>query len=218
MAAASAASTHQPRRLVSLWFLLSSFLVIWDTGYIFLRPRSMKGGDLHWIWAPYSLYMDIDYIYGLPSWNTHDGFPAAQSFMNIIETLLNFVYLFLVHIQNSPQSIAVAPVVGLIAAIMTLSKTVLYWLNVSTTPSFHAAQTTNLDLAQSCRTTFAAGARRVTTTGATLSISGSSPTAPGSSFPPLFPSFSQSRSPRISRPLLVSKVRQNRHAMVMRRA
>ena len=25
-------------------------------------PRSMPGGDLHWIWKPYSLYMKIDYV------------------------------------------------------------------------------------------------------------------------------------------------------------
>ena len=26
------------------------------------RPRSMLGGDLHWIWKPYGLYMNIDYV------------------------------------------------------------------------------------------------------------------------------------------------------------
>jgi hypothetical protein len=26
------------------------------------RPRSMVGGDLHWIWKPYSLYQEIDYV------------------------------------------------------------------------------------------------------------------------------------------------------------
>ena len=26
------------------------------------RPRSMVGGDLHWIWEPYGLYQEIDYV------------------------------------------------------------------------------------------------------------------------------------------------------------
>ncbi len=26
------------------------------------RPRSMPGGDLHWIWKPYSIYMNVDYV------------------------------------------------------------------------------------------------------------------------------------------------------------
>ena len=26
------------------------------------RPRSMVGGDLHWIWKPYALYQEVDYV------------------------------------------------------------------------------------------------------------------------------------------------------------
>lgn len=25
------------------------------------RPRSMRGGDLHWLWKPYEIYEQIDY-------------------------------------------------------------------------------------------------------------------------------------------------------------
>lgn len=25
-------------------------------------PRSFKGGDLHWIWRPYELYQEVDYV------------------------------------------------------------------------------------------------------------------------------------------------------------
>lgn len=34
-----------------------------------IRPRSMKGGDLHWIWSPYALYQEIDYVRD----SSHDG-------------------------------------------------------------------------------------------------------------------------------------------------
>ncbi|SPO23243.1 related to Adiponectin receptor 1 [Ustilago trichophora] len=127
--AAATTAVHRPRTLVSAWLFLSSFVVAWDVGYILLRPRSMLGGDLHWIWSPYSLYMNVDYIYGLPSWDTKDGFPAAQSLMNVGESILNLFYIYLVHIKATPSSLAVAPIWGLVAVTMTLSKTILYVLN-----------------------------------------------------------------------------------------
>ena len=43
--------------------------------------------------------------------------------MNIIETLLNLYYLYSQHVLSSPS----APLVGFASAVMTLSKTILYW-------------------------------------------------------------------------------------------
>lgn len=31
-------------------------------GFAFYRPRSMVGGDLHWIWKPYEMYEKVDYV------------------------------------------------------------------------------------------------------------------------------------------------------------
>ncbi|EKM77576.1 hypothetical protein AGABI1DRAFT_101621 [Agaricus bisporus var. burnettii JB137-S8] len=107
---------------ISAWFILSAPVVLWDAGYCFMRPRSMKGGDLHWIWRPYELYQ---VVYGLPGLEQNNGFTNAQSFMNVVETILNLVYIYLAHGVQSPS----APVVGLSAVVMTLAKTVLYWLN-----------------------------------------------------------------------------------------
>ena len=45
--------------------------------------------------------------------------------MNIVENLMNIAYLYLAHVKQSP----VAPLLGLSSIIMTLSKTILYWLN-----------------------------------------------------------------------------------------
>ncbi|KAJ9478191.1 ADIPOR-like receptor IZH2 [Pseudozyma hubeiensis] len=129
MAATTTAVVHRPRTLVSAWLFLSSFVVAWDVGYILLRPRSMLGGDLHWLWSPYALYMNIDYVYGLPSWDSKDGFPAAQSLMNVGESIINLFYIYLVHVKATPEALAVAPVYGLVTVIMTLSKTFLYVLN-----------------------------------------------------------------------------------------
>ena len=68
---------------ITFWFLASAPVIFWDAGYCFFRyvsspahqsrshrqslylapsPRSMKGGDLHWIWKPYEIYQEIDYV------------------------------------------------------------------------------------------------------------------------------------------------------------
>lgn len=56
-----------PPKWVSYWFGFSTVIVLWgepcgdaegkqlisDAAYCFMRPRSMVGGDLSWIWYPY---------------------------------------------------------------------------------------------------------------------------------------------------------------------
>ncbi|KAL7313787.1 hypothetical protein PS15m_007479 [Mucor circinelloides] len=111
---------------IRTWTLVSSLVVIWDFGYCLLRPLSMEGGSLNFLWKPYNLYAKIDYFYGLPAFNSQDGFTGAQAFMNGIETLLNFTYLGL--LKNDRVSVGQANLVGFSAALMTLSKTILYWL------------------------------------------------------------------------------------------
>ncbi|KIM54940.1 hypothetical protein SCLCIDRAFT_1221553 [Scleroderma citrinum Foug A] len=109
---------------ISLWFLLTAPVIFWDASYCLMRPRSMAGGDLHWIWTGYEIYQEVDHVYGVESFLRNDGFPNAQALLNIIETLLNLVYLYLAHISPTPA----APLIGLASATMTLSKTVLYGL------------------------------------------------------------------------------------------
>ncbi|KAG5734216.1 hypothetical protein E4T56_gene2276, partial [Termitomyces sp. T112] len=115
-----AVKTH---RWISFWFLLTVPVIAWDVGYCFNRPRSMKGGDLHWLWKPYAIYQNVDYMYGWPALEANNGFTNAQSLLNIIETLLNIMYLYLAHVVAWPP----APLVAFVSASMTLSKTILYW-------------------------------------------------------------------------------------------
>lgn len=123
-------SSHDSARMavkthtwVTLWFVLTAPVIFWDVGYCFMRPRSMLGGDLHWIWKPYEIYQNIDFVYGVKALEENDGFTNAQSFLNIVETLMNLAYVYLAHVSGwSP-----APLIGFAAATMTLSKTVLYW-------------------------------------------------------------------------------------------
>ncbi|KAL1664502.1 hypothetical protein GGF50DRAFT_101691 [Schizophyllum commune] len=119
--AKAASSAMAPHTWISLWFLITAPIVLWDTGYLFFR---MQGGDLHWIWKPYEIYQEIDWVYGVRALEDGDGFPNAQAFLNIVETILNIIYLYLAHVSSSPK----APLIGFAAATMTLWKTVLYWL------------------------------------------------------------------------------------------
>ncbi|KAI9456137.1 hypothetical protein BJY52DRAFT_598113 [Lactarius psammicola] len=107
---------------ISAWFLLTTPVILWDAFYCLMRPRSMVGGDLHWIWEPYGLYQEVDYVYGIKALQENDGFPNAQSFLNLIETALNVFYVYLAHVAKYPA----ASLVGFASATMTLSKTVLY--------------------------------------------------------------------------------------------
>jgi hypothetical protein len=144
--------THTPSNLTLIWLLLSLPLVAWDAGYVMLRPHSMPGGSLHWpIWQPYDLYGRVDYIYGWKAYNENNGFTAAQTFLNIVESAMYVYYLYILYAFGrqstaqgrgapKPASVgwlgeqryvdgekgALAVLVAFSAAVMTVSKTVLY--------------------------------------------------------------------------------------------
>ncbi|KAI1815982.1 hypothetical protein GGS20DRAFT_540369 [Poronia punctata] len=145
---ASTTYAHTPTNLTLLWLAISLPLVTWDTLYVLLRPRTMEGGDLHWpLWVPYKLYGEVDHWYGWKAFNANSGFTGAQGTLNVVETLM-YLYYFFVYYQNAVsvpvggsgsggekrkvvvgRKAAKAVLVGFGAAVMTLSKTVLYWLN-----------------------------------------------------------------------------------------
>ncbi|KAG8777507.1 hypothetical protein FRC15_011289 [Serendipita sp. 397] len=62
-------------------------------------------------------------IYGVEAYARGDGFTAAQSFLNIVESIVNFIYVYKAHISKDP----IAPLIGFTAATCSFSKTVLYW-------------------------------------------------------------------------------------------
>ncbi|EED78523.1 predicted protein, partial [Postia placenta Mad-698-R] len=105
-------------------FALTIPLVFWDSGFLLMRPRSMVGGDLHFLWKPYAIYQNVDRNYGVQAYEKGHGFPNAQAFLTLVENFMNIGYLWLVHAQGSPA----APLLGFASALMTLSKTALYWL------------------------------------------------------------------------------------------
>ncbi|POR32781.1 Uncharacterized protein TPAR_07030 [Tolypocladium paradoxum] len=100
----------------------------------------MEGGALHWpLWAPYGLYGRVDHVYGWKAFDARNGFTGAQAFLNLVESAMYAAYLWLYFARGVPDAArtrtvtgragAVAVLIGFSAAVMTLSKTVLYWMN-----------------------------------------------------------------------------------------
>ena len=112
----------------------------------------MVGGKFSWPWKPYELYATIDYIYGWPAYDQHNGFTAAQSTLNVIETAAYMYYLYILYRYGQPDATegrgatssmgwlgrsrkvngtrgASAAMILFGTSLMTVSKTVLYWLN-----------------------------------------------------------------------------------------
>ncbi|KXJ94277.1 hypothetical protein Micbo1qcDRAFT_231803 [Microdochium bolleyi] len=144
---------HKPSRMLLFWFAVSLPLVVWDTVYVLGRPLTMEGGAWHWpMYVPYKLYGEIDHVYGWKAFDAKLGFTGAQGFLNAIETAMYLVYVYFLYTSGVPaasvgatsyaasrggdadstvlvgRSGATAVLIAFSAFVMTLSKTVLYWL------------------------------------------------------------------------------------------
>ncbi|KAI2612945.1 uncharacterized protein GGS25DRAFT_477881 [Hypoxylon fragiforme] len=136
---------HAPSRLTLFWLAVSLPLVAWDSGYVLLRPLTMEGGSLHWpLYTPYKLYGEVDHVYGWKAFKAGNGFTGAQGALNVLETTMYLVYLWLYFARGttaagvktgrgnakvlSGRPAAIAVLTAFSAAVMTLSKTALYWL------------------------------------------------------------------------------------------
>jgi hypothetical protein len=98
----------------------------------------MPDGFLHWpLYVPYALYGEVDHVYGWKAFNAKNGFTAAQTALNLVETVMYLVYLYILWTRAdktiygakrtlSGRDGALAVAIGFSAAVMTLSKTILY--------------------------------------------------------------------------------------------
>lgn len=133
-AAALPAWSHTPSTFTLAWLFFSLPLVLWDMGYVLLRPHSMPGGKWHWpVWAPYAIQCELDWTYGWKEWNAGGGWNTAQTVVNGVETLGYLVYLGIWYKGNgngrgvlTGRAAALAVLVGYSAFLTTFVKTVLY--------------------------------------------------------------------------------------------
>ncbi|KAF1843061.1 uncharacterized protein K460DRAFT_367993 [Cucurbitaria berberidis CBS 394.84] len=146
---------HTASNITILWLTVSIPLVLWDSLYILLRPHTMSGGALQWpLWKPYEIYASIDHVYGWPGWDRKDGFGGAQGALNAVEVVLYGLYAMIIYNHGVSAAGGTglqlgegvgawfaggrkvrgptgnrALIIGFAAAVMTLSKTVLYYFN-----------------------------------------------------------------------------------------
>ncbi|KAJ5764155.1 hypothetical protein N7533_002836 [Penicillium manginii] len=140
---------HTPSAALTIWLVVSLPLVAWDAACQEADCTPQSG-------PPYALYGTVDYIYGWPAYNARNGFTAAQTVMNIVETLGYLYYLYIVYAHGATitsgrgaqkqrtkgllwllagekvvagKTGATALLVAYTASVMTLSKTLLYWFN-----------------------------------------------------------------------------------------
>lgn len=129
--------SHAPDAPTLFWLGVSLPLVIWDTIYVLGRPHTMENGWLHWpFWSPYKLYGEVDHVYGWKAFHAKSGFTSAQGALNAIETVMYLAYAWAfftkaVDVAGGKKAItgrcgAQAVLIGFSAAVMTLSKTLLY--------------------------------------------------------------------------------------------
>jgi hypothetical protein len=98
------------------------------------------------IWAPYAKYTQVDKLYGREGYDAFvagkEGFNVSQSVMNLVEVALQLTFLHLVR-KRSPA----AALVGFAVALMTLSKTVLYFMIEAATGHANTRHNSGLDYA-----------------------------------------------------------------------
>ncbi|XP_065184802.1 uncharacterized protein LOC135815430 [Sycon ciliatum] len=102
-----------------LWLIVASPVVVWDASFLFTRPASLPGGDLHWLFSPYALYIEVDGRYA----DMSDTFGLAQAYMNVVEVVLSLATVAL-HFRRDRR----ARLLGLVTLMMTWWKTVAYMI------------------------------------------------------------------------------------------
>ena len=111
-------------KLVLIWTIVASIICLWDAGFVLNRPRSLPGGDLHWMWKPYALYITIDHLYG----DMKSGFVVAQSWLNLVELVISLAAVYVYYRPGATRrEQKISLVVLLLANMATFWKTVIYF-------------------------------------------------------------------------------------------
>jgi hypothetical protein len=104
---------------IIIWLIVSMFIVLWDSGFLFARPASFPGGRLSWLWIPYAKYITIDTSYI----DLHNNFLIAQQIMNLVEILISMAALYFNGKKNQ-----VAILFAFSSLLLTGTKTILIFL------------------------------------------------------------------------------------------
>ncbi|XP_072039839.1 uncharacterized protein [Amphiura filiformis] len=104
---------------LTVWLTVAVVVVIWDASMVLLRPHTLPGGKLNWLYFPYNLYITIDLRYG----DMEDSFGIAQAWLNVVEIFIGIGALIMNYLRK-PSTLLVT----LVVCTMTFWKTVLFLL------------------------------------------------------------------------------------------
>ena len=106
---------------MAIWLCVSTCIVVWDSGFVLLRPASIRGQGFYAVFTPYQKYITVDKMYGEMGDNGTRDFIYAQTWANCIEICVAVLALYL-NAQKRPSAVLAAYSVSL----ATMAKTILY--------------------------------------------------------------------------------------------
>ena len=125
-------------RWIVVWLLISSALISWDVAFVLLRPASMPGGSLAFLWVPYEKYVAVDHSYG----DLENGFVWAQAMMSLLELVVLAIGLGL----HARRRDAAATLLVFTVSVLTGAKTLLILLIEAVTGGAHVGHNPMSDL------------------------------------------------------------------------
>lgn len=104
---------------IRTWYLINLFILIPDWAFIMLRPRSLEGGDLAWMFPLFHIYARVDALFVLYELKIVKYIYSLGGF-----DILLCMYLYAMFRANaSKPSFAI---VAICRAVFTTTKTLLY--------------------------------------------------------------------------------------------
>lgn len=127
---------------IPVWILivlcLSMVITLWDALFVLLRPESLPGGSLAFIWKPYAKYITIDTAYQ----NMHEPFVVAQAIMTLFEISIGCFALYFYFTKRH----SLATLLAFSSLLLTGAKTILIFVEEAASNFVHVAQNSLHDL------------------------------------------------------------------------
>ena len=79
-----------PKKII-VWMVICYLILYMDAFYILNRPETLRGGKYFGFFSPYEYYVEYDKLYGM----NEDSFVVIQSWLNICESTIAFIALFI---------------------------------------------------------------------------------------------------------------------------
>ena len=123
---------------ILLILILSMLITFWDALFVLMRPESLPGGKLAFIWLPYAKYITIDTAYG----DINNHFVVAQALMTLFEIVIG-VFAVGFYLASKHR---LATLLAFSSFLLTGTKTVLIFVLEAVSHFVHVAHNSWHDL------------------------------------------------------------------------